>query len=70
MNTEKRDEKVPVLFTASELQVIDDWSFARRIRSRGEAIRQLIALGLSASRGDDAKASYDHGPARQKEVAK
>jgi len=69
MNTEKRDEKVPVLFTASELQVIDDWSFARRIRSRGEAIRQLIALGLSAA-GDDAKASYDPGPARQKEVAK
>ncbi len=23
----------------------DDWSFAKHIRSRGEAIRQLVALG-------------------------
>ncbi len=35
--------------TAAELQAIDDWSFARRIRSRSDAIRQLIALGLKAS---------------------
>jgi len=50
MSTEKRDEKVPVLFTPSELKVIDDWSFAQRIRSRGEAIRQLIQLGLEAAK--------------------
>lgn len=65
MNTERRDEKVPVLFTASELKVIDDWSFAHRIRSRGEAIRQLIALGLEAAGGDAKPVTYDVGPAQK-----
>ncbi len=69
MSTERRDEKVPVLFTASELKVIDDWSFARRIRSRGEAIRQLIQFGLEVT-SENAAPSYDPGPARHKEVAK
>jgi len=50
MSTEKRDEKVPVLFTPSELKEIDDWSFDQRIRSRGEAIRRLIALGLQVAK--------------------
>jgi hypothetical protein len=64
MATENRDQKVPVLFTPTELRELDDWSFAQRIRSRGEAIRRLIALGLAAARDDD-KAPYDPGP-RQK----
>ena len=50
MATENRDQKVPVLFTPSELKEIDDWSFDQRIRSRGEAIRRLIALGLEADK--------------------
>ncbi len=50
MATEKRDEKVPVLFTPTELKELDDWSFDQRIRSRGEAIRQLIKLGMEASK--------------------
>jgi hypothetical protein len=33
--------------TPSEVKAIDDWSFARRIRSRGEAVRRLIETGLS-----------------------
>jgi hypothetical protein len=46
---EPKDVRVPVMMTASEVKAIDDWSFARRIRSRGEAIRRLVALGLKAS---------------------
>jgi hypothetical protein len=46
---ELKDQRVHLLMTASELKAIDDWSFAERIRSRGEAIRQLIALGLKTS---------------------
>lgn len=57
MSTEKRDEKVPVLFTSTELKELDDWSFGQRIRSRGEAIRRLIARGLQAERDDAAQAS-------------
>ena len=46
MSIEPKDQRVPVMMTASELKAVDDWSFSRRIRSRGEAIRQLIQLGL------------------------
>jgi metal-responsive CopG/Arc/MetJ family transcriptional regulator len=46
---ELKDKRVPLVMTASELKAIDDWSFERRIRSRSEAIRQLVALGLKAS---------------------
>jgi len=49
--TEPKNQRVPVMMTASELKAVDDWSFARRIRSRGEAIRQLVALGLKAAAG-------------------
>jgi hypothetical protein len=49
MSTELRDQRVPLLMTASEVRAVDDWSFARRIRSRGEAIRTLIQLGLQTS---------------------
>jgi hypothetical protein len=48
MADEKKDQRIPVMMTASEVKAIDDWSFASRIRSRGEAIRQLIAHGLKA----------------------
>ncbi len=33
------------MMAASELKAVDDWSFGQRIRSRGEAIRQLIQAG-------------------------
>ena len=42
----KKDQRVPLVMTKAELDAIDDWAFARRIRSRSEAIRQLIELGL------------------------
>jgi hypothetical protein len=47
---ELKDQRVHLLMTASELKAVDDWSFEQRIRSRGEAIRRLIALGLKAVR--------------------
>jgi hypothetical protein len=49
-STEPKDQRVPIMMTASELKAVDDWSFEQRIRSRGEAIRRLIALGLKAVR--------------------
>jgi hypothetical protein len=38
------------MMTKAELKAVDDRAFERRIRSRGEALRQLIALGLKASK--------------------
>jgi hypothetical protein len=41
-----RNQRVPILLTPSELERLDDWMFARRLRSRGEAIRILMELGF------------------------
>jgi hypothetical protein len=51
MPEEKKTERVTTMMTPSEVEAIDDWSFARRIRSRGEAVRRLVEMGL----GDTAK---------------
>jgi hypothetical protein len=50
MTDENRDQRVPILLTTSELERLDDWMFARRMRSRGEAIRQLMELGYEHER--------------------
>lgn len=47
MEKELKDQRIAVMLTPSELKAIDDWSFSKRIRSRGEAIRQLISTGLA-----------------------
>ena len=44
---ELKDQRIPIMMTASELKAIDDWSFENRIRSRAEAIRRLIQVGLA-----------------------
>lgn len=38
---ELKDQRVTIMMTKSELGLIDDWMFANRIRSRGDAIRQM-----------------------------
>ncbi len=46
--TEPKDQRVVMMMTRSELKAVDDLRYERRISSRGETIRQLIALGLKA----------------------
>jgi hypothetical protein len=46
MSEELKTERVTIMMTPSEVNAIDDWSFARRIRSRGEAVRRLIEMSL------------------------
>ena len=41
-----KDQRVQVMFTKRDLEMIDDWAAAYRIRSRGEAIRRLCARSL------------------------
>lgn len=43
---ELKDQRVVIMFTKYELDLIDDWAFANRIRSRGEAIRRLCRTRL------------------------
>ena len=50
MSDELKSERIVVLMTPSEVKALDDWSFSQRIRSRAEAIRRLVQLGLGASR--------------------
>ena|ERR1700722_4799034 len=51
----KLTERVPLLMAPSELRAIDDWMFANRLRSRGEAIRRLIERGLEPTNGATAE---------------
>ncbi len=49
MSEELKTERVALLMTRSEVRAIEDWSFQSRIRSRGEAIRRLVQIGLRAA---------------------
>ena len=46
--SELKTVRLQVMVSPSELEAIDDWAFANRIRSRGEAVRRLIEAGLKA----------------------
>jgi hypothetical protein len=48
MKTEMKTERITTMMAPSEVNALDDWAFANRIRSRGEAIRRLIEKGLKA----------------------
>jgi metal-responsive CopG/Arc/MetJ family transcriptional regulator len=43
---EKKDVRVQLVISASELEALDAWRAERRIWSRSDAIRQLIAEGI------------------------
>lgn len=53
MADELKDQRVVTMMSPGELQGIDDWAFANRIRSRGEAIRRLTKIGLASDSGRD-----------------
>lgn len=50
MADEIKDQRIITLMTPTEVEAIDEWSFKNRIRSRGEAIRRLCAIGLEEQR--------------------
>jgi hypothetical protein len=47
MTTENKTERVQLLMSPSQVEAIDEWGWQRRIRTRAEAIRQLVDLGLT-----------------------
>lgn len=50
MEKELKDQRIAVMLTPSELKELDDWSFEKRIRSRGEAVRRLLRAALDAEK--------------------
>jgi hypothetical protein len=68
--SERLTERLNMVLSPEQVARVENWRRQySKIPSFSEAIRQLIDLGLEAAGSDDAKASYDPGPARQKEKA-
>lgn len=43
---EKKDVRIQLVMSPAEVAALDDWRAERRIWSRSEAIRQLVANGV------------------------
>jgi metal-responsive CopG/Arc/MetJ family transcriptional regulator len=49
MSDEKKDLRIPVMMSASEVTAIDEWRRKREdLPTRSEAIRRLVEMGLKA----------------------
>jgi hypothetical protein len=48
VNDANRGERLQIMLSASELTVLDDFRFRKRMPSRAAAIRELLKRGLSA----------------------
>lgn len=70
MNIKGSPKRILVDLPRELLRAVEDYRYSQRIPTRAEALRRLLELGLQTTISDDAKASYDPGPARQKETAK
>jgi hypothetical protein len=57
MDEDKKDRRTPIMFSGREIEQIDDWRHVQRIWSRGEAIRQLVQLGLAGPTFPDSAGS-------------
>lgn len=47
---ERATRRVSSILTDSQVENVDQWGFARSIRDRSTAIRELIKAGLEASK--------------------
>lgn len=50
---EQKTERFNLFMSPSEMKAIDDWAWENRIRSKSEAMRRLMHIGLEASRKED-----------------
>ncbi|TIP87079.1 MAG: hypothetical protein E5X58_31145 [Mesorhizobium sp.] len=44
---EARENRIPIMMSDAELNAIDDWRFANRVATRAEAVRRLMAAGMT-----------------------
>ena len=48
VNGDSRGERLQIMLSASELTILDDFRFKKRMPSRAAAIRELLKRGLAA----------------------
>lgn len=48
MEKSSRGERLQIMLTAEELEVLDNWRFKYRMPSRAAAVRELLKRGLAA----------------------
>lgn len=46
---EPKSERFNMFISKSEMEAIDEWAWANRVRSKSEAVRRLVQIGLAAS---------------------
>lgn len=56
MSDPSRAERLQIMLTKHELEVLDSWRFTSRMPSRAAAIRELLKRGLAAEGFDVAEA--------------
>ena len=63
MTSETKSERLQIVLTPEELEMLDDWRFTHRMPSRAAAIRELIkrgfAYGKNGARPAPARRSRD-----------
>ena len=62
----KKTNNISLVMDDPELTRLDDWAWSKRIRSRAQAIRQLLELGLAA---DAAGYTQDDGKLKKRPKA-
>ena len=45
--------RVPVLLSKEDLEALDEWQFSNKIRTRSDAIRELIRRGTKTPKTKD-----------------
>ena len=48
MSELNRGERLQIMLTQEELDLVDDWRFKKRMPSRAAAVRELLKRGLTA----------------------
>jgi metal-responsive CopG/Arc/MetJ family transcriptional regulator len=69
MSEQNRGERLQIMLTEQELDLLDDWRFEHRMPSRAAAVRELLKRGLAdaLNRGPEARTrSADFGVAAPK----
>jgi hypothetical protein len=58
-----RGERLQIMLTSQELELVDSWRFRKRMPSRAAAVRELLKRGLLAEDFDaaDGRPSRDFG---------
>jgi len=55
---EAKTERFNMFMSPSEMAAIDEWAWENRIRSKSEAVRRLVQIGLAVERAE----KYDAAP--------